>query len=177
MSFTNLDLESFEAAQISFNFINRQINQHASNLRCILFSCKIFDMFKDEFSNLCLVVGISWYDSGLEQASFHIILLLGSLMNISRLSSKVSHRYTSWLRRHLWWMVHLLIGSSLLLRISSLYLLTHLVGVLASRRKVRSVVLLESSVLNLTLMLRTSLVVLLWLSLRSILVIRPVLSK
>lgn len=114
--------------QVALDFLNRQINQHTSNLGGVVFSSHFLHILKDEFSDLGLVVGVSLRDSRCNHKSFLGVILLKC--ELGSTWGATSHCYSKLLLRHwghLAWLCHGEGHSLLMLGEATWNLLGHLV--------------------------------------------------
>ena len=70
----DLELESAEVNEVGSDVRNGQVDQHASNLGCLLLSSKGLYVLIDELSYLTLVVRVVWSDTWKEMSSLLVVL-------------------------------------------------------------------------------------------------------
>jgi len=69
-SFRDLFSKFIETCEISLNFVKRQIDEHAGDLRGVVFSCDLLHKLEDEFSDLGLVIRVDHGNSGNQHEPF-----------------------------------------------------------------------------------------------------------
>ena len=92
VSFRDLLSEFSEINQIRLNFGNWEINKHTSDLWCFVFTGNLFYVFIDEFSDLTLVVRVSWGYCWYQSGSVGVVL--------NKLRWQVLHVLLNW---HVHW--------------------------------------------------------------------------
>jgi len=102
--FLDLFNKFIEVHQISTNFLNRQIDKHSSDLRCLCFSSNLFYELKDSITNLSFVVRVVWVGCRYQGVCFsHVLLVQDWELNIHlrHRSNKVHLVAHSLVRHHI----------------------------------------------------------------------------
>jgi hypothetical protein len=74
-SLMSLLMKLGEVVEILLDLVDGQVDEHASDLRCLLFSNNLFNMLIDELTDHVLVVGVLRVNSGDEGATSKVILI------------------------------------------------------------------------------------------------------